>query len=922
MSDDDMNLTRRSFGKVTLAGLGLAGLSGAGAAATGEYDPAFRNWRAREASQVWERGYRGRPDRTVAITDSGVEARHPDLGPWNGVRATVRDGELVLPKNERERIAADAPTDTYAGTAGPGSFANPDRAVHEFTTPDDVEAIEATMTWTPDSVQGNGEDLELYLDRKTSDGWERVAAATASGQPEVVTSYVAPAQQYRLVAETWLNAAAEYEITAEYFVYEGQFEAADPSVVFDDVGRGPTDPKIVGWFDEGARYGSYDEPRDPNGHGSHCASIMAGTGRATAIDTDSVTTEEPGEVLLLGDTREYDVTAPAGTSVFASVYGTAVEIVIEGPDGRELDSTSITSDSAINENAIAEAAAETDGNYTVIVRPVDGLDVPSRVDAASVGRTEDPATVNGDRTGEPTGLHTGLAPDQSIVGLQGLSGPTGQLAKFADSFVEYFDIRAVNMSWGYTGGLPLGSAGGVLDSIPSGIRDITDAGILTVAAAGNSVTPFNGNGSPAVADEAVSVCATGVYDGLTAYSSGGIGALDEDENETYMKPDVAAPGGKVDDVVDAAKTGAPDADESEQPAIREYTGKAGTSMATPFTTGLTGLLAQAMEEDAPADVALPEPTATTFDDVMRLKQVLLATASETAFMAAPYHRAHEPTYDFGGRDPYEGYGRVNPAAAVDAVTRDITGTTDVTLGSNLPDDQRAAAGYVQTGPGTVTASVSFDYYSGGNDGAALGEPHVDLFVYDLENPDDHGEPNVVARAQGLSGDAETTVSVPRDAEQRTFAVVAKLVNVPGVVNGDDVQAHLTLDVSTDDTVFVSGSRTDDGSLFTGGQTDEISLTVNPSETGTFRDVVPGEWTVLTEYSDDVERVESDGDVTYVYFGEVEADTETTVSYLAEAPAGTATSNAYAFGPTAVETEDGWVTVDGTSDTNVVAGTET
>ncbi|MFB6177880.1 MAG: S8 family serine peptidase, partial [Halobaculum sp.] len=587
MTDDDFDLTRRTLGKLTLAGLGGLGLSGTGQAASSAYDPTFRNWRAREASRVWDRGYRGRPDRTVAITDSGVEARHPDLGPWNGVRAETRNGEVVIPKSERERNPADAPNTTVSGAAGPGTFADPDRNFHEFTTPDGVEEIEATMTWTPEDVQDNGEDLELFLDRKTADGWERVAAATSGSQPEIVVNYVEPDTRYRFVVETWLNVTAEYEIVGEYYVYEGEFEAADPSVVFEDAGSGNGAAKTVGWFDAGARYGSFDEPRDPNGHGSHCSSIMAGTGRATAIDTDSVTTEEPGEILLAGDTREYEVTADAGTNVFASVYGTAVEVVIEGPDGREVDSTSITSDSAVNEHAISEGAAQTDGTYTVIVRPVDGLDVTSRVDAVSVGHTEDPNTTNGDRSGTPTGLHTGVAPDQSIFGLQGLSGPTAELAKYAESFTDLFNIRAVNMSWGYVGGLPLGSVGG-------------------------------GNGSPEVADEAVSVCATGAYDGLTAYSSGGIGALDEDENETYMKPDVAAPGGKIDDVVNAAKTGKANTPESDQSPIRDYTGKAGTSMATPFTTGVTGLLAQAMEEDAPASIALPAPDETDFDDTMRL----------------------------------------------------------------------------------------------------------------------------------------------------------------------------------------------------------------------------------------------------------------------------------------------------------------
>ncbi|MCT9095478.1 S8 family peptidase [Haloarchaeobius sp. HME9146] len=928
--DDTADLSRRTFlqttGTLTAAGLLGAGAASTAAAAAGELDPTFFNWRAREASRVWDRGYRGRPDRTIALTDSGIEARHPDLGPWNGVRATVRDGELVIPKSEQERVELAGEGESFSGTIGPGTFADPTTKTHEFTTPTDAEGIDATMTWTPGDVDGNGEDLELYLDKQTADGWERVAASTTGSQPEAIDNYVKSGHTYRFVVETWLNVTADYEISAGYYALEGEFEAADPSVVFEGVGTDGDDPKTVGWFDEGTRYGLHKKPRDPNGHGSHCASIMGGTGRASAIDPETVTTEAPGEVLALGDTRQYEVQADAGTGVFGSAYGTAIELILEGPDGHELDSAELTSDSGITDNVVVEAPAEQTGTYTVIARATGGELVSSGdLESISVGAFVDPQSTNGDRTGSPVGLHTGVAPNQSLVGLQGLSGPTGQLADHAEAFADMFNMRAVNMSWGYVGGLPLGSVGGILDSIPAGIKDIAEAGILTCAAAGNAATPANGNGSPAIADECISVTATGPLDGLSAYSSGGLGALDEDELDQYMKPDVSAPGGYVDDLINAALTGDANAAESDQPPIRDYTGKAGTSMATPFTTGVAGLVSQAMEEDAPASIALPAPAETDLDDVYRLKQVLLATASETAFTAAPFHRAHPATYEFGGRDPYEGFGRVNADAAVDAVTRPLSGSSDEVLGLNLPEDSRAVAGYVQAGPGTVEASVSFDYYSGGNKGQTKSTPHIDLFVYDAEQPAQYGEPNIVARAQGLQGDASATVSLPRDSEERTFYVVAKLVDVPGAVNGDDVQAHCTLDVSVEDGFFVAGTRSDDGSVFTGGQTNQVTLTANPSEDSQVRDVIPTSWTVLTDYSDDVDRVEVSNGVQYVYFTETAtADTETSYTYFAEAPDNVSASDAYQFGPQEVKPSEarGWVAVSGTGETNYVVAQST
>jgi subtilisin family serine protease len=937
----DEEVSRRTFLRASgaLAGAGVVGLgtSGVAAAAT-DLDPSFLNWRALEARSIWERGYRGRPDRTVALTDSGLEARHPDLGPWNGVQAIVSDGELELTKpaeNDLTRVDTGE-GESFSGTMGPGTFATGEETHHEFTTPAGVDELDASLTWSPNVDASN--DLEFRLDEWVDGRWETVTRAATASVPEELRATVETERRYRFAVEAYINTTTTYEIAADYYEIEGSVTTYDSSVVFEGTdGRPKADtPKTVGWYDPGSRYGYYDRPRDENGHGTHCSSIMGGTGRASAVDPASVVRDDPRTALsaVTGNYLAYEVEADAGTGVFGSVYGDLVEVRIEGPDGRTLDTASLTSDASTQDNVVAETPATRDGTYTVYVQTADGETATSAyVDSVAAGAFLDPSETAGDRTADgDAGLHTGVAPDQSLVCLQGLSAPTEDLARYATAFASEFNLRAVNMSWGYTGGLPLGAAAGTLDRIPAAIKDIAQAGVLTLAAAGNAATPANGNGSPAVADEAVSVVATGPLDGISAYSSGGVAGLDEDENYlseepdgSYMKPDVTAPGGYVTDLVDAAKTGIAGTPEADQPPIRDYTGKAGTSMATPFVTGVTGLLAQAMEEDAPDAIALPAPESTTFDDVMRLKQVLLATASETAFTAAPYHRVKAPEYDFGGRDPWEGYGRVNPGAAVDAVTRELSGTTTDAVGLNVPSDARAVAGYVTAGPGTVDVSVDVRHLSGGDSGAAKGDPHVDLFVYDAENPADHGEPNVLARDAGIQGSASASVSLGRDSPERTLFVVAKLVNVPGCVNGDDVRVHLDLAVDVESGFFVDGTRTDDGSVFTGGQTNRIDLSVNPSEKAAVRDVVPEEWSVLADYSDDVKSVTHDPDagVKYVAFKKrADADTDTAYTYFAEAPSEAAQSNAYAFGPVEVEPGTGWVAVDGTSDTNVVEGQST
>jgi hypothetical protein len=247
---------------------------------------------------------------------------------------------------------------------------------------------------------------------------------------------------------------------------------------------------------------------------------------------------------------------------------------------------------------------------------------------------------------------------------------------------------------------------------------------------------------------------------------------------------------------------------------------------------------------------------------------------------------------------------------------------------NLPEDSRAVAGYVTAGPGTLTATADFQYYSGGNKASAEDEPQLDLFIYDAENPQaETGDPTIVARATTLGGDSATaSASFGRDAAESVYYVVAKLTNVPGGVNGDDIQAHFDLSVNVDPGVFVSGTRSDDGSVFTAGQTNEMNLTVNPSSAGPVRDAVPTEWDVLTDSSDDVERIEEADGVKYVYFTEkAAADTTNEYTYFVEAPKeGTAVSDTgrYTFGPVEVEIDGKWIAAAGTSETNTVVGLST
>ena len=73
--EESAQVGRRTFlkGAGTLAALGVTGVSATGqtAAASG-FDESYLNVRTQEAAKVWARGYRGRPDRSISLTDSGV----------------------------------------------------------------------------------------------------------------------------------------------------------------------------------------------------------------------------------------------------------------------------------------------------------------------------------------------------------------------------------------------------------------------------------------------------------------------------------------------------------------------------------------------------------------------------------------------------------------------------------------------------------------------------------------------------------------------------------------------------------------------------------------------------------------------------------------------------------------------------------
>lgn len=158
--------------------------------------------------------------------------------------------------------------------------------------------------------------------------------------------------------------------------------------------------------------------------------------------------------------------------------------------------------------------------------------------------------------------------------------------------------------------------------------------------------------------------------------------------------------------------------------------------------------------------------------------------------------------------------------------------------------------------------------------------------------------------------------------QQGEGVLATFEGGPNLYEGPGCSRY-QLDPETGDCI-ASGERTDDGTVFTAGEANHVTLEVRSSESGRVRDVVPAEWNVLVDRSPDVERVERYDDGVYVYFTENASETTTTsYEYLVEAPDGSVTvTGNYEFGPAQVELGGDWFGLGGTTETNVVVGTDT
>ena len=466
---------------------------------------------------------------------------------------------------------------------------------------------------------------------------------------------------------------------------------------------------------------------DKNGHGTHCASIAAGSGAASGTGNFVEVTSTLGIEGTLDYGRGYfghfevestgDVTISVQWDEKPGPSSSTDTIIIVADTDRdnkfELGSddyiTGDYSDQPID-LALTDLAP---GKYAYLI----GGGEASEIDRSAVRYT---ITRPAAQFTDSHNNYRGVAPGSHIVSLKVLD----------DTGIGDSVILNNALNWIYTNGATYGidivSMSLGLDSVSSAtdnaVNNLVSLGYLCVVAAGNEFLDGTHINSPGTASKAITVGAIDDVDKIAIYSSNGASGSG--------KPDVVAPGGAYrymqptdEDTQPIVAADSNDADlviftggsptEYWESDINpdDYAEYQGTSMATPHVAGLAALIMDALGTDWTHTEA----------DVLKIKNLLCGTATEVSFGEAYDTYTQSPTINRGDADLVEGFGKVHADAAIEAfLTTYVAGSVETDSLSSDPTGKQSWARKVELQENIIfTAGIEMD-----------GSADYDLYLYD------------------------------------------------------------------------------------------------------------------------------------------------------------------------------------------------
>ncbi len=307
------------------------------------------------------------------------------------------------------------------------------------------------------------------------------------------------------------------------------------------------------------------------------------------------------------------------------------------------------------------------------------------------------------------------------------------------------NLKIINISSSVT------SNHGIAETYRQKVNSVVNNGILVVVSAGNNGNEDNSYNreicDPGKSEMALTVGACNDKNQLTNYSSQGF-----NPNQTLSigtgtdyKPDVLAPGGTNyyaggNTAIISVDSGSSDGPAFEDQQVNDYRNAFGTSMASPFAAGCAALVIDAMQQKG---------VQWDFNSSYHprfVKMVLCATATETNtdrengnYNPTLERKNNGPDGFPFSKDKNEGYGIINPDAAVEAIYLNYEWETEekCTLGPGLYS-KRAWARTVQ-----LTTGYKYEIKLYPPQQPSLDPLDFDLYLYSAE-PSASGTPEILA----------------------------------------------------------------------------------------------------------------------------------------------------------------------------------